>query len=160
MDRTAVYPGTFDPVTYGHIDVIKRASHLFDKVYVACAHTGSKRCLFTIRERLQMLRRATRSFQNVVVEDFEGLVVEYVRRRKSRIIIRGLRMISDFEYEFQMALTNRKMNKNVDTVFLMPGEEFFYVSSTLVKEIAKLKGHISCFVPEVVEKALKEKFNY
>ncbi|MCD6408035.1 pantetheine-phosphate adenylyltransferase [bacterium] len=160
MNKIAVYPGSFDPITNGHIDVVKRSLKFLDKIIIAVSTFPRKNFLFTVEERMNFIKEIFKNEKRVEVDSFNGLLVDYMKKKGVNIIIRGLRAISDFEYEFQMALTNRKMNRDVDTVFLMPGEEFFYVSSTLVKEIAKLKGYISCFVPEIVEKALKEKFNY
>lgn len=160
MSKIGVYAGSFDPITNGHIDVIKRSLKFFDKIIVAVSTFPRKEFLFTVKERMDFIREVFKDEKRVEVDKFDGLLVDYMKQKGVNIIIRGLRAISDFEYEFQMALTNRKMSKNIDTIFLMPGEEFFYVSSTLVKEIAKLKGHISCFVPKVVENALREKFNY
>lgn len=157
MARTAVYPGTFDPVTFGHLDVIKRVAALYDKVYIAVAHSTHKAPLFTEDERAEMLREATSEFENVEVETFKSLAVDYVKKKKSRVMVRGLRMISDFEYEFQMALTNRKLEPEIETVFMMPNESYSYLSSRLIKEVAAMGADISKFVPENVEKKLKEK---
>ena len=157
MARTAVYPGTFDPVTFGHLDVIKRVAALYDKVYIAVAHSTHKAPLFTEDERAEMLREATSEFENVEVETFKNLAVDYVKKKKSRVMVRGLRMISDFEYEFQMALTNRKLEPEIETVFMMPNESYSYLSSRLIKEVAAMGADISKFVPENVEKKLKEK---
>ena len=153
----AVYPGTFDPVTFGHIDLIKRALTIFDHVVVAVAHNPAKHPLFSVEERVAMLRRATRSLRGVVVDSFDSLVVDYVRRQQARVMIRGLRMISDFEYEFQMALTNRKLSQQVETIFLMPSESHAYVSARLIKEAAALGANLSPFIPDFVQKALKTK---
>ncbi|MDD4013704.1 MAG: pantetheine-phosphate adenylyltransferase [Candidatus Omnitrophica bacterium] len=157
MAKIAVYPGTFDPVTFGHIDVIERASRLFDKVFVAVAPSGEKGTLFSIEERLDMVVRASARFKNVKVESFNGLVVKYARKKGARVMVRGIRMISDFEYEFQMALTNRKMARDIETVFLMPNESFSYLSSKLIKEVARLGADVSTFVPADVKNKLKEK---
>lgn len=157
MNRKAVYPGSFDPITYGHIDIIKRASRLYDTVYIAVAHSTDKKLLFTVRERVNMAKKATEGLKNVIVEDFNGLVVDYVRRKKSCVIIRGLRMISDFEYEFQMALTNRKLAGDVETIFMMPNESYSYLSSKLIKEAVGLGANVPDFVPDFVENALKKK---
>ena len=153
----AVYPGSFDPVTYGHLDLIKRALRIFDKVTVAIAKNIGKDPLFTTQERLEMMRQATRSLKGVEVDAFDGLVVDYVRQKKVSVVIRGLRMISDFEYEFQMALTNRKLNDRIETIFLMPSENYAYLSSRLIKEAAGLGAKVTDFVPPFVEKRLKEK---
>ena len=132
--RIAVYPGTFDPVTYGHIDIIKRAAKIYDKVIVAVAHNEDKNPLFGVEERVSMLKDSVRPLKNVIVDDFNGLVVDYVKSKGSRVMIRGLRMISDFESEFQMALTNRKLSENIETIFMMPNESYSYISSKLRKE--------------------------
>ena len=157
MCQVAIYPGTFDPVTNGHIDIIKRAQEVFSEVIVAVAHNPHKKPLFSVQERVSMLRNATVDMKGVEVVDFEGLVVEYARKRKAKVLIRGLRMLSDFEYEFQMALTNRKLAPDIETVFLMPHESYSYLSAKLLKETASLGADVSCFVPDFVEKALKEK---
>ena len=155
-----IYPGTFDPVTFGHIDLIKRALGIFDEVLVAVADEGSdKQPLFTVEERLSFLRKATASLgRRVRIEPFEGLVVKFARKKGATTMIRGVRMISDFEYEFQMALTNRKLAGDIETIFLMPHESYAYLSSRLIKEIARLHGDIRSFVPSFVEKALAQKF--
>ncbi|MGD2279304.1 MAG: pantetheine-phosphate adenylyltransferase [Candidatus Omnitrophota bacterium] len=157
MNKAAVYPGTFDPVTYGHLDVIKRVSALFDKVYIAVAHSGEKKALFSVEERVTMLKEAVAELDNVEVEDFDGLVVNYVKGKSANVVVRGLRMISDFEYEFQMALTNRKINPDIETIFMMPNESYSYLSSRLIKEVAFMNADVSMFVPGNVEKKLKEK---
>src|SRR3989338_3102419 len=151
----AVYPGTFDPVTYGHIDIIKRASKIYDKVIVAVAHNDDKNPLFTVEERVSMLKDAARLLKNVIVDDFDGLVVDYVKSKGSRVMIRGIRMISDFEYEFQMALTNRKLSEEIETIFMMPHESYSYISSKLIKEAASLGADVGKFVPKKVEALLK-----
>lgn len=155
-----VYPGTFDPVTYGHIDLIERALTLFDEVVVAVAHESpDKMPLFTVKERVALLQKATRGMGNrVKVEDFDGLVVDYARKKKASVMIRGVRMISDFEYEFQMALTNRKIASEIQTIFLMPHESYVYISSRMVKQLAVLGGDISSFVPKFVLEATREKY--
>jgi len=149
MTRKAVYPGTFDPVTYGHLDVIARASALYDKVFIGVAHSGEKSPLFSVEERVAMMTEAVAEYDNVEVEAFDS----------ARVVVRGLRMISDFEYEFQMALTNRKLNSDVETVFMMPKESYSYLSSKLIKEIACIGADVSAFVPENVIKKLKEKLS-
>lgn len=156
MGRIAIYPGSFDPVTYGHIDLIKRATQIFDEVIVAVADNSRKKPLFSLKERLEMIKEATRDIKNIRVESFDGLVVDFARAKKINVIIRGLRMISDFEYEFQMALTNRRLAEDVETIFLMPSEGYSFLSSTLLKEAASLGADISSFVPKFVEKKLKE----
>ena len=157
MANIAIYPGTFDPVTFGHLDVIARASKLFDKVFVAVAHSAEKGTLFSAKERVAMMSGAVTGLKNVKVEAFDGLVVDYAVSKSAKVVVRGIRMISDFEYEFQMALTNRKLNVDVETVFLMPSEAYSYLSSKLIKEVARLGADVSKFVPKSVEKKLKEK---
>ncbi|MDO8602788.1 MAG: pantetheine-phosphate adenylyltransferase [Candidatus Omnitrophota bacterium] len=157
MKNTAIYPGSFDPVTYGHLDIIKRALKVFDKVIVAVAHNSEKDPLFSVAERVELLKKATKGIKGVEVDDFQGLVVDYVKRKKLRVVIRGLRMISDFEYEFQMALTNRKLSKDVETIFMMPSEAYSYLSSKLIKEAASLGANLKGFVPLFIEKAIKSK---
>ena len=158
MKNIAIYPGSFDPITYGHLDIIKRAIKIFDKVIVAVAHNSEKDPLFSVSERVELLKKATRSIKGVEIDDFHGLVVDYVKSKKLRVVIRGLRMISDFEYEFQMALTNRKLSKDVETIFMMPSEAYSYLSSKLIKEAASLGANLKGFVPGFVEKAIKSKF--
>ena len=157
MKNIAIYPGSFDPITYGHLDIIKRAVKIFDKVIVAVAHNNEKDPLFDVSERVGLLKKATANIKGVEVDDFHGLVVNYVKSKKARIIIRGLRMISDFEYEFQMALTNRKLSEDFETIFMMPSESYSYLSSKLIKEVAGLGANLKGFVPEFVEKAIKAK---
>lgn len=156
--RRAVYPGSFDPVTNGHLDVIDRAARLFDEVLVAIAHNETKTGLFTFEERVALLEEAVRHHPNVRVTQFQGLLVDYARSVDAHVVIRGLRAVSDFEYEFQMALMNRKLDGNVETMFLMPKEEYTYLSSRLVKEIARLGGDIDAFVPDCIARALRAKF--
>jgi pantetheine-phosphate adenylyltransferase len=155
--KIAIYPGTFDPITYGHIDVIERAAEIFDTVIVAVALNSSKHPLFTEAEREKLIAAVVKKYRNVKVDSFRGLLVEYARKKKATAIVRGLRAVSDFEYEFQMALTNRKLVKDISTVFLMPHEKYTYLNSTIVREIGLYGGDISDFVPAVVEKALKQK---
>lgn len=157
--RRAIYPGSFDPVTHGHIDLVKRALLIFDEIIVVVAVNIGKNAVFTTEERTGFVRRAFEGVEGVKVESLHGLTVEYAQSRKARSIVRGLRATSDFDYEFQMALTNRRLSKEVETVFLMPSEKHFYLSSRLIKEIALLKGDISQFVPDFVAEALKEKFH-
>src|SRR3989338_4843779 len=157
MGQKAIYPGSFDPVTNGHLDLIKRATQIFDEVIVAVADHMGKKSLFSLTERLEMLRQATQGMKGIHVESFDGLVVDYAHKKKINVIIRGLRMISDFEYEFQMALTNRRLAEDVETIFLMPSEGYSFLSSTLLKEAASLGADISSFVPSFVEKRLKER---
>lgn len=155
LKRRAIYPGTFDPVTYGHLDVIRRASRIFDEVIVTVADSPSKKPLFSVEERLAMLRSVTRGIKGVQVDHCQELLVAYVRRKESRIVIRGLRMVSDFEYEFQMALTNRKLDDEIELIFMMPNEAYSFLSSSLIKEIAQLGADVSDFVPPLVARALK-----
>jgi len=157
MKKIAVYAGSFDPVTYGHIDIIKRAAKIFDQIIVAVAHNIEKEPLFDVRERVSMIKKVTHDIPNVKVDDFTGLAVDYVAESGANVLIRGLRMVSDFEYEFQMALTNRKLNEKIETIFLMPNEAYAYLSSTLIKEAASLGADIKSFVPDFIEKKLKEK---
>lgn len=155
--KTAIYPGTFDPVTNGHIDVIERAIGIFDKVIVAVARNSAKNPLFSEAERIEILRKVLKSYRNVRVDSFEGLLVDYAVKKNATAVVRGLRAISDFEYEFQMALMNRKLANTISTVFLMPHEKYTYLNSTIVRELALLGGDVSEFVPPVVEKYLKRK---
>ena len=155
--KIAVYPGSFDPVTNGHIDLIERAAKLFDKVIVAVAHSRPKGVLFSVEERVDMLRNAVKSINNVVVEDFDGLVVQYVKKTGANVMVRGLRMLSDFEYEFQMALTNRKLAGDIETIFMMPHEDYSYISSRLIKEAASFGADLGNFIPKNVADALKKK---
>jgi len=157
MKRIAVYPGSFDPPTYGHLDIIKRALALFDKVIVAVLDNPSKCRLFTIDERIKILEEITRRFKRVEVNKFKGLLVNYVKKKRAEAVIRGLRAISDFEYEFQMAQMNRELSPEIETIFMMTGTPYSYLSSSIVKEIANLGGSISKFVPPSVEKMLKKK---
>ncbi len=157
MAKSAIYPGTFDPVTFGHLDLIGRATEIFDNLIVAVARNGYKNPLFTLEERVAMLKEATRDIDNLTVVAFDGLVVEFARQQKVNVLIRGLRMFSDFEYEFQMALTNRRLAADIQTVFLMPSESYSFLSSTLIKETATLGADISSFVPDFVARKLKGK---
>jgi pantetheine-phosphate adenylyltransferase len=159
MCQIAIYPGSFDPVTYGHIDLIKRAQEIFSQVIVAVAHNPHKKPLFSITERVTMLKKATLELKGIEIYDFDGLVVNFAKQHECNVLIRGLRMISDFEYEFQMALTNRKLSPSVETIFLMPHECYSYLSSKLLKEAASLGADLSSFVPDFVEKTLKEKLH-
>lgn len=156
--RTAVYPGSFDPLTNGHLDVVQRASKLFDRVIVAIAQNESKHPLFTLEERRQLVSSAIRHLPNVEVEIFGGLLVDYVEQRGGEAIIRGLRAVSDFEFEFQLALMNRKLNERVETIFMVPRDTYTFLSSRIVKEIARLGGDVSAFVSEEVRVALDGKF--
>jgi len=157
MNRIALYPGTFDPVTRGHMDIIERASKIYDEVVVGVAHSLGKRPLFSVKERMAMLKKAVSYIKNVRVEDFDGLVVDHARKKKIRVIIRGLRMISDFEFEFQMALTNRKLTGDVETIFMMTSDNYAYLSSKLIKEVVALGADVEKFVPSFVAEKLKKK---
>ena len=154
----AIYPGSFDPITYGHIDLIKRALRLFDEVIVAVSSGAQKETLFTPQERRAMIKKAVGGLKNIKVEIFNGLVVDYARKKKIKVILRGLRMLSDFEYEFQMALTNRKLNPDIETIFMMPSESYSYVSSKLIKEAAFLGSSLKGLIPSFVAKELNKKF--
>ena len=155
--RTAIYPGSFDPLTNGHLDVIERAAKLFDRVVVAVAKNDSKHPLFTLAERLSLVKAAIRHLPHVEADSFEGLLIEYVARQKAQAVVRGLRAVSDFEFEFQLALMNRKLNDNFETIFMMPKDTYTFLSSRIVKEIAQLGGDVSAFVPPHVKTALIKK---
>ena len=155
--RLAVYPGSFDPITNGHVDVIARAANLFDEVIVAAATNDAKKSLFSVEERVAMMKEVTARFLNVKVVAFDGLLVEFARQVGAVAVVRGLRAISDFEFEFQMALMNRKLEPTIETVFLTPREEYTYLSSRIVKEIARLGGAVEAFVPQPVVEALRKK---
>jgi pantetheine-phosphate adenylyltransferase len=155
--RVAIYPGSFDPLTNGHVDIIRRGARLFDGIVVAILRNIEKQPLFPVEERLDMVRQVFSDLPNVEADAFEGLLVDYARRRRAAAIVRGLRAVSDFEYEMQMALMNRRLHEDVDTVFMMPAERYSYVSSRLVKEVFALGGNITGLVPPVVEARLHEK---
>jgi pantetheine-phosphate adenylyltransferase len=155
--RTAVYPGSFDPITNGHLDVIQRAARLFDRVIVAVAINESKTPMFSMAQRKELTARAVEHLPNVEVDTFTGLLVDYVSIKKGEAVIRGLRAVSDFEFEFQLALMNRKLNEKVETIFMMPKETYTFISSRMIKEVARLGGDISSFVPAHVEQALRKK---
>lgn len=157
--RTAIYPGSFDPLTNGHLDVIQRAAKLFDRVVVAIATNESKNPLFSLAERRDLVSRCVKGLKNVEADTFGGLLVEYVERRSGQAIIRGLRAVSDFEFEFQLALMNRKLNERVETIFMMPKDTYTFLSSRIVKEIARLGGDVSPFVPPEVKRALTAKLS-
>jgi len=157
LKKTAIYAGTFDPVTYGHIDLIERALRIFDEVIVAVANNPAKRPLFTIEERLKLLRSSVGRKKGIHIDSFGGLLVDYASDKNVKVIIRGIRALSDFEFEFQMALSNRKLNSKIETIFLMPHESYAYLSSRLIKEVVSLGGDVSFFVPPCVSRALKEK---
>jgi pantetheine-phosphate adenylyltransferase len=157
--RTAIYPGSFDPLTNGHLDVVQRAAKLFDRVVVAVAKNEGKKPLFTHRERLALVKQSLKHLPNVEADAFDGLLVEYVVAKKAQAIVRGLRAVSDFEFEFQLALMNRKLNENIETIFMMPKDTYTFLSSRIVKEIARLGGDVSSFVPSHVQMALAKKLN-
>ena len=157
MKIIAVYPGTFDPVTYGHIDVVRRALKIFDEVIVAVAKNPFKNPLFSMGERLEMVSQSLKDLGNVSVQGFDGMLVEYAKKKNAKAIVRGLRVVSDFEYEYQMVLTNRKLAGEVETVFLMPSEDQSYVSSKLIKELVSLGADVSQFVPPHVVESLNKK---
>ena len=155
--RTAIYPGTFDPLTLGHVDIIARGSALFDKIVVAVLRNVEKAPLFSVEDRIEMIQEAIADSKNVETDAFSGLLVDYARAKKATAIVRGIRAISDFEYEFQMALMNRRLAPSIETVFMMPAEEYSYVSSRLVKEVAELGGSVKGLVPAGVERRLQQK---
>ena len=157
MSTLAVYPGSFDPLTNGHVDIISRGARLFDRIIVAILVNAEKSPLFTTAERVEITRAVFQDQPKVEVDTFDGLLVDYVERRKAHVIVRGLRAVSDFEYEFQMALMNQKLAPAVDTVFMMPAEKYTYISSRLIKEVFALGGRVSGLVPETVEARLREK---
>ena len=156
--RRAIYPGSFDPITAGHLDVIHRAARLFDELIVAVAFNDQKKTMFTADERVALIREATAGVGNIRVASFGGLLVEFARAENAAAVVRGLRAISDFEFEFQMALMNRKLDPAIETIFLTPREEYTYLSSRIVKEIARLGGNVEAFVPASVARALRGKF--
>ena len=156
--KIAVYPGSFDPVTNGHLDIIERASRIFDKVIVAVLHNPNKTPLFTMQEREELLKETCSIYKNVEIDSFSGLLINYMQRKEASIIIKGLRAVSDFEYEFQMALMNRTLANEIETVFMMPSNKFSYVSSSLVKEVAKFGGSTKELVPEKIEEELVKRY--
>jgi pantetheine-phosphate adenylyltransferase len=155
--KLAVYPGSFDPLTNGHVDIIERGTHLFDKIIVAILVNVEKSPLFSIQERVDIVREVFKGRPNVEVDTFDGLLVDYVAKRKADVIVRGLRAVSDYETEFQMALMNRRLNPDIETVFMMPAEQYTYISSRLIKEVFSLGGRVRGLVPEIVESRLREK---
>ena len=156
--KVAVYAGSFDPITLGHLDVVVRAVRLFDRVILGVAKRDEDETLFTLEERVRLAERAVADVPGIVVKGFDGLLVDFVRAEQACAVVRGLRAVMDFDYEFQMALTNRKLASKVETVFFVPSEKYFYLSSSLVRELASMGGQLACFVPGHVEKALREKF--
>jgi pantetheine-phosphate adenylyltransferase len=157
--RTVIYPGSFDPLTNGHLDVVQRATKLFDRVVVAVARSESKNPLFSLEERVELVQHAIRHLPHVEADSFDGLLMEYVERRGAQAVLRGLRAVSDFEFEFQLALMNRKLNERIETIFMMPKDTYTFLSSRIVKEIARLGGDVSAFVPAHVRTALAGKLS-
>ncbi|MCK4904640.1 pantetheine-phosphate adenylyltransferase [bacterium] len=157
MTKRVIYPGTFDPITLGHLDLIKRAVGIFDELIIAVASNPHKNPLFSIDERINMLKEVTKGINNIEIDSFEVLLIDYVRSKKCNIVLRGIRAISDFEYEFQMVLSNRKLAHDIETIFMMPSENYSYLSSKIIKEMASLGANLSGFVPSIVERKLKEK---
>lgn len=156
---TAIYPGSFDPLTFGHVDIIERSARLFDNVVVAILTNSLKVPLFSVEERIEIMREILQpQFRNVEVDVFRGLLVDYARQKRAQVIVRGIRAVTDYEYEFQMALMNRRLKPDIETVFMMPAENYSYLSSRLVKEIAELGGSVAGLVPETVETRLKQRF--
>ncbi len=160
MERIAVCPGSFDPITNGHLDIIARGSRIFDKVYVCILNNSKKKSLFTVEERMELIKESTKEYGNVIVDSFNGLLVDYAKSIKADVILRGLRAVSDFEYEMVITSMNRKLNDEIETFFMLTRNEYSFLSSSIVKEVAQYNGNISNLVPEVVEKALKQKFGY
>ncbi len=156
--KISIYPGSFDPITNGHIDIIERASKISDKLIVSVLNNNEKKSLFTVDERVEMIKESTKNFQNVEVEYFDGLLVDYAKRKNANIIIRGLRAVTDFEYELQLAQTNRELYNEVETLFLLTSIQYSYLSSSIVKQVAEENGDISKFVPDFVANKLKEKY--
>ena len=158
MQKIAIYPGSFDPITNGHIDIVERGLKLFDKVIVAILHNAAKDTLFSVEERVEMLEKSLKKFSNIEIDTFDGLLVNYAAEREAQAILRGMRAVSDFEYEFQMALMNRRLNREVHTIFLMTGLRWIFTSSSIVKEAARFGGDIKDMVPPVVNQKIIEKF--
>jgi pantetheine-phosphate adenylyltransferase len=157
--KIAIYPGSFDPPTNGHLDIIERGLELFDGVIVSIMHNPAKQSLFTLEERMELLREITKTFSNIEIDSSDGLLVDYAVKRNAHVILRGMRAVSDFEYEFQMALMNRRLNRDIQTVFLMTGLRWIFISSSIIKEAARFGGDVSDMVPPVVYQKLKEKFS-
>jgi pantetheine-phosphate adenylyltransferase len=158
MGKVAIYPGSFDPLTYGHIDIVERALEIFNKVILAIAHDAEKKPLFTVEERMEMAKAIFKDTPHVIVDCFKGLLVTYVEKTNARVLLRGLRATSDFEYEFHMASMNRSLSTHLDTLFMMTSKDYFFVSSRTIKEVAKLGGTVEGLVPDLVARRLKEKF--
>jgi len=160
MEKTAIYPGSFDPVTNGHIDIIKRGLKLFDKIIVAILHNPGKNSLFSVKERIELLNTSLEKFSRIEIDVFGGLLVDYAAKRRACAVLRGMRAVSDFEYEFQLALMNRRLNREVQTVFLMTGLRWIFTSSSIIKEAASFDADIADMVPDIVNRKLKEKFGF
>jgi pantetheine-phosphate adenylyltransferase len=158
MKKIAVYPGSFDPITNGHVDIIERGVRMFDELIVLVAYNPTKKSLFSVEERKEMIRSIVRDYDNVQVDCFSGLLVDYAKGAGANVLLRGLRAVSDFEYEFQLALINRRLNREIETVFLMTGYKWFYTSSTIINEAASFGGSVTGLVPEIVEQKLREKY--
>lgn len=159
MTNIAICPGSFDPVTNGHLDIIKRTSKIFDNIYVCVLNNAAKNPLFTVEERIQLLEEVTKDLPNVKIESFQGLLIDYAKSKNATSIVRGLRAVSDFEYEMQITSTNRVLDETIETLFMMTNNQYSFLSSSIVKEIAKYNGEVSELVPPVVKKALQEKYN-
>lgn len=160
MKKMAVYPGSFDPITNGHVDIIRRSLHMFDELTVLIAHNPTKKTHFSLEERLEMIREVTSDCKNIRVDSFDGLLVNYLKEKGANVIVRGLRALSDFEYEFQLALMNRRLNRDVETLFLMTGYQWFYTSSTIINEAASMGGSVEGLVPDIVNMKLIEKYSH
>ncbi len=160
MTKIAIYPGSFDPVTNGHLDIIQRGLRLFDKIIVAVLHNPGKNSLFSVEERLEMLTKSLKQFSNIEIDSFAGLLVDYAAKKKADAVLRGMRAVSDFEYEFQLAMMNRRLNRNIQTVFLMTGLRWIFTSSSIIKEAASFNADISDMVPSYVNQQLKGKYGF
>ena len=160
MDKMAIYPGSFDPITNGHLSILRRALTIFDSVTIAVASNPTKKTLFTLEERIEMIQESIKDDDKVFVDSFGGLLVDYVKSKKTNVILRGMRALSDFEHEFQMSLMNRKLDRNIQTIFLMTDYKWLYTSSTIIKEAASYGGSINGLVPDIVYQKLREKFGY
>lgn len=159
-EKIAVVPGSFDPVTLGHLDIINRAADIFDVVYIAVLNNSAKKPLFSVEERIDLIAQVTKQYSNIVIESSSGLLIDYAKQKKAKAIIRGLRAVSDFEYEMQITSMNRVLDENIETFFIMTKNQYSFLSSSIVKEVAKYGGNVSELVPKVVEEALKKKFGF
>ena len=160
MGKMAIYPGSFDPITNGHLSIVRRALTMFDSITIAVSSNSMKNALFTLDERVHLIQESIKNYNRIFVDSFNGLLVDYVEGKKTNIVLRGMRALSDFEYEFQMSLMNRKLNKNIQTIFMMTDYKWLYTSSTIIKEAASYGGAVSGLVPDVVCQKLKEKFGF